>query len=387
MAAVIAGARVVTPVGVIHPGWVVVDGSRITSVGDGPPPADLGALIDLGDAWLLPGFVDLHSHGGGGFTFAGGSAAAAEAAAFHLDHGTTTTLASLATAPVDDMVNQVAELAELIGPADGDGPARQPVAGIHLEGPFLAHARCGAHDPDLLLEPDPKALRRMVEAGAGTVRMVTIAPELTDALAAIGAMTSAGIIVAVGHTDATYAQAGAAFDSGASVLTHAGNAMRPFHHREPGPLLAAVDAKATIEVINDGVHLHDATVRSICRQAPGRTAFVTDAIAAAGLPDGPGLLGEVAVDVRDGVARVAGTDTLAGSTITMDRAVRRAVQEVGLRIDLVAHAAATAPAELLGLSGLTGRIVAGLAADLVALDDDLAPFAVMRRGTWITPPH
>ena len=285
------------------------------------------------------------------------------------------------------MVHQVAELAELIGPADGDGPARQPVAGIHLEGPFLAHARCGAHDPDLLLEPDPKALRRLVEAGAGTVRMVTIAPELPDALAAIGAMTTAGIIAAVGHTDATYAQTAAAFDAGASVLTHAGNAMRPFHHREPGPLLAAVDAKATIEVINDGVHLHDATVRSICRQAPGRTAFVTDAIAAAGLPDGPGLLGEVAVDVSDGVARVAGTDTLAGSTITMDRAVRRAVQDVGLRIDLVAHAAATAPAELLGLSGLTGRIVAGLAADLVALDDDLAPFAVMRRGTWIIPPH
>ena len=387
MTTVVAGARVVTPVGVTDPGWVVVDGPRITSVGDGLPPAELGPVVDLGGAWLLPGFVDLHNHGGGGWTFAGGRASAAQAAALHLDHGTTTMLASLATAPVDDMVEQVDALAELIGPADGDGPAHQPVAGIHLEGPFLAHARCGAHDPDLLLEPDPKVLRRLVAAGGGSVRMVTIAPELPHALAAIRAMTTAGIIAAVGHTDATYDQATAGFDSGATVLTHAGNAMRPFHHREPGPLLAAVDARATIEVINDGVHLHDATVRSICRQAPGRTAFITDATAATGVGDGPGRLGDVEVEVRDGVARVVGTDTLAGSTITMDRAVHRAVTEVGLPIDVVAHAAATAPAALLGLAAMTGRIVAGLAADLVALDDDLAPFAVMRRGTWITPPH
>lgn len=377
---VLTGATVVTGAApgdgaVIDDGWVAVAAGRITAVGSGPRPP--GPVIDVGAGstggpggggrWLIPGFVDLHCHGGGGHGFGADPAANRAAAAFHRAHGTTTMLASLATAPLDRLAEQAGVLAAQIAGADGLGP----VVGIHLEGPFLAHARCGAHDPTLLRAPDRGELDALLQAGAGHVAMVTVAPELPGALALIDALVADGVIAAVGHTDATYEQAAAAFDRGATVLTHAGNAMAPFHHRAPGPVAAACDATRAgsgvgVELIVDGVHLHDATVRAFAAAAGDGTVLVTDAMAAAGAGDGPFRLGGRAVTVTDGVARTA-DGALAGSTLTMAGAVARAVGPVGLAPAVAVRAATAAPARLLGLAPHVGTLTPGTHAHLTLL--------------------
>ncbi|PJJ56736.1 N-acetylglucosamine-6-phosphate deacetylase [Mumia flava] len=323
-------------------------------------------------AWLLPGFVDLHCHGGGGASFDGGRAAAERAAATHGRSGTTAMLASLVSAPVDVIVEQVRDLAAAI--ASGLGP----VVGIHLEGPFLSPQHRGAHDPEALVAPTRESVERLVEAGDGHLRMVTLAPELDGATEAIGLLTEAGVRVAVGHTDTDYAGARAAFDAGATILTHASNAMRPVHHRAPGPVVAALDSAAFLEVILDGVHLHDAWARRLLVDAGRSAALVTDAMAAAGASDGQYDLGGLDVEVRDGVARLTGSGAIAGSTLTMDRAVRRAVLDLGLDPAAASAAASLAPASALGLPG--GVLEVGAAASFVALGDDLRPVGVVREG-------
>jgi N-acetylglucosamine-6-phosphate deacetylase len=259
------------------------------------------------------------------------------------------------------------------------------LAGVHLEGPWLSLEHRGAHDAALLQAPDAAALDRLLAAGGGSVKMVTLAPELPGGLELVRRTVAAGALAAVGHTGATYAQARAAFAAGARVATHLHNAMRALHHREPGPAVAALeDDRVTIELINDGVHLHDAVTRLAFGVAgPARTAFITDAMAAAGMPDGDYELGALAVRVQDGVARLAEGGSIAGSTLTMDVALRRAVQVLGLPIADAARAAATTPARVLGLS--TGALEPGLDADLVVLDADLAVTAVMVRGEPVAP--
>jgi N-acetylglucosamine-6-phosphate deacetylase len=360
---VLSADRVIALDGVLEPGWVEVAGGRITAVGQGLPER-----ADLHGAVIVPGFVDLHCHGGGGASFdSADPGECARAAAFHRERGTTTLVASLVTAAPDDLERRASVLSELA--ADG------VVAGIHYEGPFLSPARKGAHDPALLRAPEPDVLDRLL---AGPVKMVTVAPELPGGLELVRRTVAAGAIAAIGHTDATYAQARAAFDAGARVATHLFNAMREIHHREPGPATAALeDERIVIELINDGVHLHDAIARFAFR--PGRTAFVTDAMAAAGMPDGDFTLGALDVEVRDGTARLSGGGAIAGSTLTMDVAFRRAVQELGLPIIEAVHAAATTPARLLGLP--TGALEEGLAADIVVLDDDLRVVQVVQGQT------
>lgn len=371
---VLAGARIVTPSGVLDPGWLRIDGERIAAVG-GDPPAP--GAVDLGGRWLVPGFVDIHVHGGGGSSYTTGDADDARAAAaFHRAHGTTTTLASLVTAGVEHLERAVRSLAELV--------CEGVLAGIHLEGPYLSPAHHGAHDPALLRAPDPRALTRLLDAGDGAVRMVTLAPELPGGLELVRRTAAAGAIAAIGHTDATYDEARAAFDAGASVATHLFNAMRGIHHREPGPATAALeDERIAIELINDGVHLHDAiTAMALTTAGPGRTALITDAMAAAGMPDGDYTLGHLEVRVSDGIARLAGEGAIAGSTLTMDTALRRAVRDLRVPIVEAVHAASTTPARLLGLGDRLGSLEPGRRADLVVLDDDLAVTAVMVRGAW-----
>jgi N-acetylglucosamine-6-phosphate deacetylase len=348
-------------------------------VGTPPRPADR----DLGAVTVVPGFVDTHLHGGGGANFSTASAAdTATAVALHRRYGTTTVVASLVTAGPDELLRQVSELANDVRAGLIDG--------IHLEGPWLSVLRCGAHQPSLMRDPDAGEIDRVLDAGGGTVRMVTLAPERDGALAAIRQIVDAGVVAAVGHTEATYEQTRAAIDAGATVGTHLFNAMRPIDRREPGPIIALLeDERVTVELITDGVHVDPAIYRHVTRSAgPDRVSLVTDAMAATGMADGVYHLGPLEVDVVEGVARVSGTNTIAGSTATMDRVFRFAVTHSGLPRDealvLAVRQASLNPARALGMP--CEGLVPGSAADLVVLDDDLAVTGVLRQGSWVVEP-
>lgn len=374
----IAAGTVVLDRGVSRPGWVQTAGPQIAGCGRGGPPGVPD--VDLPDAVVVPGFVDIHVHGGGGASYLGGDIAEIiKAAAFHREHGTTTTLASLVTASPDDLLTGVRALAG----ATRDGA----VAGIHLEGPWLSAVHCGAHDVAQLRDPAPAEVDALLTAGDGTIRMVTLAPERPGSSEAITLLLDAGVVVALGHTDASYVQTRRALDLGATIGTHLFNAMRPVHHREPGPALALLeDDRVTVELIADSVHLHPAVVATTTRAAgAGRVALVTDATAAAGLGDGEFVLGTMPVEVTDGVARVQGTTTIAGSTATMDQLFRAAAC-LGSDPDAALRAAvqmtSTTPAGALGLAGV-GRLAIGAEANLVVLDRDLHVEAVMSHGSWL----
>jgi len=379
-AILLTGARVVAADGVLDPGLVRIDKGRIVEVAAGDPaPASHGqTVVHLHRQWLLPGLVDIHVHGGGGNSFASCDPDEAIAAVgFHRRNGTTRMLASLATASLADLSRSLAVLAELTD----DGL----LAGVHLEGPFLASSRCGAQDPRHLQRPDGDALDGLLRAGRGAVRVVTVAPELPGALQLIRQVVDAGVIAAFGHTDATYEQTMAAIDAGATVATHLFNGMRPIHHREPGPVLAALRRPEVIcELIADGVHLHEAVIAHVLRSAgPHRVALITDAILAAGMPDGDYRFGDLDVQVEAGVARLTDGGSLAGSTLTTGAALRRAVNEIGLSVEDAVQAAASTPAALLGIHGRAGVISSGADADLVVCGDNMELAAVMVHGTWV----
>ena len=389
----LTGGRVVTPAGVLSPGWIRVTGKVIDAIGPGEPGEQRSSglsMTDLGGQWVLPGFIDMHVHGGGGTSFTQGTAEDARAAAeFHRSHGSTTIVASLVTAPLAGLEARTAMLAGLAG--------EDVIAGLHLEGPFLAAARCGAQDPRHMIAPDVAAFERLHTAAAGRLRVITVAPELPGAIALIKVAARAGVIAAVGHTDATADATAAAVDAGASHATHLFNGMRPLHHREPGPVGALLDRdEVSCEVIADGVHLHDTAIRVVARACgPGRLVLITDAMAAAGMPDGRYRLGSMRVDVAGGVARLVaeaepGADAgprvpgaIAGSTATMAGVVQHAIA-AGLPVTAVAAAASTTPARVLGLGDRTGALRAGLDADLVACDEEFGLRAVMRHGEWLS---
>src|SRR5262245_30766069 len=333
-AQLITGGRVATPGGVLDPGWLHVEDGLISAVGDGPAP-EVAETVDASGSWVVPGFVDIHCHGGGGAAFTSGDAAhVRQVVDAHTAHGTTTLLASLVTRPVPELVEQVAALSDLV--------TEGLVAGIHLEGPFLSAARCGAHDPALLRPPDPVSVDALLSAGRGTIRMVTVAPELDGAVPAVKRLVDAGVIAAIGHTDALADDVVPAVDAGATVATHLFNGMRPLHHREPGPIGTLLDdERVTVELICDLVHLHPTIVRLAARHAgASRTVLITDAIAAAAAGDGTYDIGGLEVDVTDGVPTlVGGGGSLAGSTLTMDAAFRNLVKSCGLGVlDAVAAA-------------------------------------------------
>lgn len=375
-------ASLVLPDGVLDQGWLLVEDGRITGVaataGQPEPVISPGTEgHDLAGQHVVPGFVDIHVHGGGGAAFSAGDAEQALVAArFHLGHGTTTIMASTVTATLPELEHHIGELSGLV--QDG------LLAGIHLEGPFISKARCGAHDPGLLRAPTRTDVSRLLRAGDGTVRMVTIAPELEDGFDAVRLLTESGVIAAVGHTDATYAQTRAAIELGAPVGTHVFNAMRPVHHREPGPVTALLEQEQVLcEVVNDGLHVHPSVV-SLMFAAAGahRIALITDAMVAAGVGDGEYQLGALTVQVRDGEARLADGDSLAGSTLTMDNALRNAVRLAGISLADAAISASLTPARALGIADRVGSLETGKQADLVVLDEDLRVVSVMRKGAW-----
>jgi N-acetylglucosamine-6-phosphate deacetylase len=395
---IIAAGHVVTPDGVLSPGWIRVTGAVIEAVGQGDPPAPgpaapppAAAPASIRGHWALPGFIDMHVHGGGGTSFTeGGEREAERAAAFHRIHGTTRAIASLVTAPAEVLARRVSMLADL---ADD-----HVIDGIHLEGPFLSPARRGAQDPRYLIPPDVALFERLRAAARGWLRMITIAPELPGATEVIRAAVDAGVIASAGHTDASAEVTSAAVDAGITHATHLFNGMRPLGHREPGPVGALLDraggpdGTVSCEVIADGTHLHDTAIRLVARAAgPGNLVLVTDAVTAAGMADGDYRLGELDVTVSGGVARLAGPapgttgapGAIAGSTATMDAVVRRAITSAGLSVTQVARAAATTPARQLGLGAVTGALRPGLAADIVVLDAGLQVSAVLARGQLV----
>jgi N-acetylglucosamine-6-phosphate deacetylase len=358
-------------------GWVSIKDGHFSAVGRGPAPQLSGAeVIDCEGLLAAPGFVDQHCHGGDGSSFPEGTAAARIAAAAHLRWGTTTVVASLVSAAAEDLIRQVVDLAPLVHD--------DVVAGIHLEGPWInAHQR-GAHAPATLREPDPAEIAALLTAGRGAIAMVTLAPELAGGLAAIRQLTKAGVVVAIGHTQADAATTRDAIEAGATVATHLFNAMPALHHRAPGVVGVLLrDPRVIVELIADGQHLDPDTLAVSCQAAgPGRVALISDAMAAAGCGDGRYLLGGLAVNVVDGVARLSDGDTLAGSTVTLLQALRHAVLVAGLPLATAVTAATATPARSLGLQD-RGRIATGMRADLVLLESTLELRGVVRRGAWV----
>ena len=317
----VRGARKVDACGVQDHFWLTAADGVIVATGTddeafesacrsiGLDPADETAIIDAAGQLITPGYVDIHAHGAWEHSFDDGPEGIDIARAGHAVHGTTRQVLSLITNPIDvicaNLKNVRAKMDE-----------RPDVLGAHLEGPFLALARKGAHDPECLKDPVPELVDELLGAADGCIRQITIAPELPHGISAIKQFTKAGVVPAVGHCDADYETAKAGFDAGAGIMTHMFNAMNGLHHRKPGPIPAAVeDPRVTIELINDGFHVQDPMVKLGFEFAPHRTAFVTDAMAATDCPDGPYKLGALDVNVVDGHARLVSNGAIAGSTL------------------------------------------------------------------------
>jgi N-acetylglucosamine-6-phosphate deacetylase len=337
--------------GVVVPGDVEVEDGLLAAFG--LPSAN-------GRGLAVPGFVDLQVNGFAGVDFLGADADAyARAGDALLETGVTAFLAAFITMPEAALVDALRGL-----PGDVAGPR---VLGAHVEGPFLSPARLGTHPPEARRDPDPALLTRILDAGP--VRLVTLAPELPGALGLVDLLVARDVVVSCGHSDASAAEAAAAFDRGARAVTHVFNAMRPFSHRDPGIAGAALTHPGvTVQLIADGVHLAREAVLLAWGSARGRVALVTDAVAAAGLGDGSYVLGEMRIEVRDGIARRE-DGVLAGSAVTMIEAVRN-VHRLGIPLEEAVRAASEVPARLLGETTL-GRLEVGLPADVVVLDDSL----------------
>jgi N-acetylglucosamine-6-phosphate deacetylase len=376
---IIAAEQVVTAAGPDGPvpfqGFVELTDGAISRVSAGRPgrPAD----VTLSDGYLLPGLVDLQINGYFGIEFQTADAASwAEVAAQLPSTGTTAFVPTIITAPLEQLTATLRAARAFVPDLPAEG-AR--VLGVHVEGPFIAPSRRGAHNPAWIIDPIPAAVAELIEAGRGLLRLVTLAPERPGALAAIGQLTGAGVLVSVGHSDALAEQVAAAADRGARMVTHLFNGQRPLAHREPGVVgQALTDSRLTSGLIADLYHVAGPVCSLAFRAAPGRIALVTDAAAPAGMPPGEYLLGGQPVTLGDaaGAPPVRANGTIAGSALRLDVAVANAVA-CGVPLAAAVAAATSIPADLIGRPDL-GRLVAGAAADLVWLGPDLRT-----RATWL----
>jgi len=372
----IAAAKVILAVpgsSTLERGYVAVSGGQITEVGAGPPPRDPDVL--LADGVLVPGLVDLQVNGYYGVDLADADPAGWARVASRLpETGTTAFLPTYITAPVGELAEALRSARKIAAGA----PAGARILGVHVEGPFLSPARAGAHRRDWIVPPSPGAVAELLAAGQGVLRLVTLAPEADGAMAAVVALVAAGVVVSVGHSDATARQVADAAGAGARMVTHLFNAQRGLHHREPGVVgQALTDQRLTSGLIVDLAHVAAPVCAIAFAAAPGRICLVTDAVACAGMPPGRYLLGGQPVDLPvGGGAPVRQDGTLAGSALRMDVALANAVG-VGLGLAEAVAAATRIPADLIGRPDL-GRLAPGAAADLVWLGDDLRT-----RATWV----
>lgn len=358
MTMLVRARRILTATDDLHDGWLTVtDDGAVGAVGTGAPPrTDTTTTIS---GTIVPGLVDLHAHGALGYDFATCSVdGAAAAAGHHRARGTTAMLASIATGPVADTAAALARLRPLV--------ENGTLAGLHLEGPWLSPERRGAHRAGLLHAPRSEEVETYLAAADGALRIVTLAPELPGALDAVRRLVAEGIVVAIGHTDASAEQTRRAIDAGATLVTHLFNGMPPMHHRTPGPVgVALTDDRVLFECIVDGHHLDGTTVDLVRRAAPERLVLVSDAMSATGCADGEHTIAGSAVTVRDGMAVLTDGSSLAGSTITVADAARRLLDR-GSSLTEVVAAAATRPARLLGRAA---PLAVGAPAEMVAIDE------------------
>jgi N-acetylglucosamine-6-phosphate deacetylase len=306
---------------------------------------------------LIPGFVDIHSHGGGGFYFSDPNPSHVnQAIEVHRSAGTTSQIASLVTADIPTLKNQISSLIPLVNSG--------ALVGIHLEGPYLSSVKCGAHDPHLLRTPVLGEVKSLIEVGQGSIRMITIAPELEGAIECIRWLTSEGIVAAIGHSDADAATTRRAIDAGAQVVTHFSNAMSKNLSDESMATQVLSDSSIALELINDGVHVAKDVIKTVIEMALQRTILVTDAMSAAGSSDGMYSIGGLDVEVKDSIARLVHNDSLAGSTLTMEQAFLNFMKKDGVSIVDAVHASSTLPAKILRLEKV-GSIAIGNKANIL----------------------
>ena len=369
MLSALLNARVLTPDDELAGATVVVRDGRIEAVGIGVPPPAGAQTFDLRGLTLAPGFIDIHVHGGGGSSLISEDPDEIRSyARWAVSRGVTGFLVTLIGAPPPQMKRWLAAAVAVGDSVDGGA---QPL-GVHLEGPFLNPVRRGALPSDGLRPPDVAEFLALIEAAQGRLKIIAVAPELPGARDIVGAARQRGVVVSMGHTDATYEQALEAIEWGVCQATHCFNGMRPFHHRDPGCLGAILSSpRLRAELIADGVHVHPgAMALLLAAKGPQGTILITDGIAAAGLGDGAHSLAGERVQVRGGVASLP-DGTLAGSVASVDQAVRNVVRLGLAPLTDAVRMAATNPAAALGLGQRLGRIAPGFAADLVALDERL----------------
>jgi N-acetylglucosamine-6-phosphate deacetylase len=376
-------AKAITPTAEISDAAILMRDGVIEAVGaraDVSLPA--GAIeIKATDQTAVPGFIDVHIHGAGGRDVMEGSDEALSTVARTVaKHGTTSMVATTVTAAPDDIVRSVEGIANFITNQHRSEDPRAEVLGIHYEGPFISTVRRGVHPKEWVTLPNRDLLDRMLTAAAGNARILTIAPELLGAMPCIDAARNAGIVVAMGHTDATYEQARAAIAHGAHHGVHVYNAMRPFSHRDSGVIGAVLTSpEVSAELIADGVHVEEAAMRVLLQaKGPNCVILVSDGISATGMPDGQYSLGKFDVTVSDGVARNS-EGKLAGSTLTLDRALRNIVR-MGWSLSDTVRMLTANPAKLLGLEFKKGALRTGADADIVLLNEALDVTNVWARG-------
>lgn len=356
--------------GAFVPGSLTVEGERITEIGPAVCPCDL----DAGGRYLVPGFVDVHTHGAmGGDASDGDGQGLLDMSRHYARHGVTSFLATTMTLGEETLTRAMRTIRDARRPADG---AR--IAGIHLEGPFLSYAKRGAQAGEHLHAPDHALLCRLNDESGGLVRLVTVAPEEPGAMDFI-ARASKVCTVSLGHTSASYDTAMAAFRAGASHVTHLYNGMPSFLHREPGVVGAARDSGATVELICDGLHIHPSVIRATQAMFREKLVIVSDSLRCAGMPDGDYELGGQPIVVREGKATLL-DGTLAGSSTALLEEVEKVVS-FGLRLEDALTAVTSAPAKAVGLDGEIGSLAVGKRADLLLLDRALRLDAVYIGGT------
>jgi N-acetylglucosamine-6-phosphate deacetylase len=385
---VIHADRAFTPFDEIRDAYVVIEGCKIAAIGQrGKIDLPLGVReINAAGRTVVPGFVDVHIHGAGGHDVMEGSREALEIiSATVAAHGTTSLVATTVTASEKETRDSVAGISQFILNSS-QNPTRElsaEILGIHFEGPFISPARRGVHPAKWIVPPSLEVFARLLKEARGTAQILTLAPEMPYALELISAARKGGLVVSLGHTDATYEQAMAAIEAGASHAAHVYNAMRPFSHRGTGVLGAVLTSpKVSAELIADGVHVDDAAMRMLVElKTPERVILVSDGISATGMRDGNYQLGMLEVKVSGGVARNA-EGKLAGSTLTLDRALRSMVA-LGVPLPSALRMLTANPARQIGLGARKGVLAPGADADLVVLDDKLEVSGVMTRGAGL----